>query len=197
MRVWCVALLLLGSPMEAHEFIQRTKLKHISVQSIKEEAGQIFAQHLRESAQIVQLLGRAQLNESAWPDVVNMGTRLHEIAWQLRTYSDLLGNPLCPPSCAIYSASQSIINVNRMLAEITHMIGNIQQHLIKQLNDLLDDTGNLFVKKHAPVLQLMLVSIKSYSGSFQDLHKLLSGIGQHKQCHDLAHDSNKKEFSKK
>ncbi len=175
MRVYYITLLALTSTVcMAHEFVQTQKPKRISLHSIKEQAGDIFAQQLRESAQIVQLLGHVQQLQAKDAKIA-VQERVRVVATQLRNYSLQLTDLLTPMASTqvIYFAA---METPLFIGELITIMGKIQEQLIMQLNDLLDDTSSLFVKKHMRELLQVISSVKSYTPYFSELKRLLSGI---------------------
>ncbi len=180
----CIVVLFMSQANVAQEFIQH-KPKRISLQSIKEEAGDLFAQQLRESAQIIQLLGQVQLACVKNDAQIKYETQgLKQVGTQLRNYSlqlaDLL-HPMVFTQAIYFSDTVSFIE---LIAELTTIIGIIQQHIISQLNGLVEDTNTLFIKKHAHALPGMVTNIKSYTLQLHALKKMLITI-ENKQ-HQVA-----------
>ena len=182
----CIVLLFVSQEIVAQEFIQQHKPKRISLQSIKEEAGDLFAQQLCESAQIVQSLGRVQLlcakNDT---HIKSEMQRLKEMGTQLRNYSLQLTDLLQPMvfTQAIYFSDT--ISFIELIAELTTIIGSIQQHIINQLNGLIEDTSSLFIKKYAHALPGIVANVKSYTPQLHALKKMLVTI-ENKQQHATA-----------
>lgn len=186
----CTVVLFMSQANMAQEFIQQHKPKRISLQNMKEEAGDLFAQQLRESAEIVQLLGRVQLacvksDAQIKSETQRLGNqRLKETGTQLRNYSLQLADLLHPMvfTQAIYFPDT--ISFVELIAELTTIMGVIQQHIIDQLNGLIEDTNSLFIKKHAHALPGVVASIKSYTPHLCVFKNILTTI-ENKQ-HQVA-----------
>lgn len=161
----------------AHEFVQKQKPKRITLSMIKDQYGDLFAEQLRETASIVELLGGVQsipaveINKDA-----QLLASLKQSAVKLHTYHLQLGDLLHP-----VKAVQSVLlfdnkNVSELVACITTMVGKIQQQLIAYISDLIDDTGDLFVKKHLEELSDQLSVIKEYTKELSLLKKVLFDV---------------------
>jgi hypothetical protein len=63
--------------------------------------------------------------------------------------------------------------VKQILPELVIIIGSIQQHVIGHLQDLLEDTGTIFVRQHVLKLSDLVPKMKRYTQDLQTLHRLL------------------------
>jgi hypothetical protein len=156
--------------ISAHEFVHKQKTKRVTLSTIKDEYGEIFSEQLRESALIVQTIGRVQRLEVD-QHFFSMQT-MQDIVCKLHYYSKELPNLIgCLSSEQIKRPQCS--SVKQILSELVTIIGSIQQHVIGHLQDLLEETGTLFVRQHVLKLSDLVPKMKQYTQDLQSLHRLL------------------------
>lgn len=170
MRIIALIFLLVSMTISAHEFVHKQKSKRVTLSIVKDEYGEIFSQQLRESALIVQVIGRVQLLDLE-QHFFSMQT-MQDIVCKLHCYSMELSNLTgCLSSEQMKRAQYS--SVKQILSELVTVIGSIQQHVIGHLQDLLEDTGTLFVRQHTHILSDLVPKIKRYTQDLHTLHRLL------------------------
>lgn len=194
--VYLLWLLLGGVLVDAHEFIQVRKQQRPSLQKMKEECGDIFAQQLRTSTGIVQSLGRLQKRCTKTDSAGEIVNRMKDIGARLYTYSIQLPDLLaCKEGdrCAHFAAH---ISLPELLGDLTTIIGVIQQHVVAHLHDLINDTNHIFTKKNIDALAQVTMNITSYNAQLTALHEALLAFEQELQGVILTEASPIKEPSK-
>lgn len=170
MRIIILMLISLSTIYSAQEFVHKQKPKRVTLAGIKEEYGDIFGQQLRESALIVQAIGRLQ-KLGVDQHFCSMQT-MQDIVCKLHCYSvelsDLIG---CFSSEQIKRVRCD--GAKQILSELITIIGSIQQHLIDHLQDLLEETGIIFVRQHVLKLSDFVPKMRQYTQDMQALHRLL------------------------
>jgi hypothetical protein len=156
--------------ISAQEFVHKQKTKRVTLSTIKDEYGEIFSQQLRESALIVQAIGRVQLLDLE-QHFFSMQT-MQDIVCKLHCYSKELPNLIGCLSPEQIKRTQCN-SVKQVLSELVTIIGSIQQHVIGHLQDLLEDTGILFIRQHVLKLSDLVPKVKEYTQDLQSLHRLL------------------------
>lgn len=164
-------LLFMSIPLVAHEFVHKQKNKRVTLSSIKDEYGEIFSQQLRESAIIVQAIGRVQQLDIDQQPIQTM----QDIVCKLHSYSRELPN-LIGCSLSEHMLCPKFTSVKQMLPELTTIIGSIQQHVINHLQDLLEDTGAVFARQHTQMLSDLVPKIKRYTQDLHTVHSLLIDV---------------------
>jgi hypothetical protein len=170
MRIIALILISLSTTFFAQEFVHKQKTKRVTLSTIKDEYGEIFSQQLRESALILQAIGRVQLLDLE-QHFFSMQT-MQDIVCKLHCYSVELSNLIGSFSLEQIKRPQSD-SVKQILPELVIIIGSIQQHVIGHLQDLLEDTGTIFVRQHVLKLSDLVPKMKRYTQDLQTLHRLL------------------------
>ena len=156
--------------MKAHEFVHTQKIKRVTLSAIKDEYGKMFSNQLKETALIVQALGKVQCLDV---DQHFFSTQtMQDIVCRLHCYSIELSNLIDCLSSDQKTRAQSV-SAKQIIPELITTIGLIQQHVIDYLQDLLEDTGALFVRQHIMKLSDLVPKIKQYTQDLSTLHRLL------------------------
>lgn len=168
--------------LSANEFIQKRRIRSISLSKCKEDAANTFSSQLRMTAQLIQKIGVLQAKYAKDRCSISKETHmsLNTVATQLRTYSLQLADLLTPCTCSQALHYNETIPITQLLAHITHIIGVIQQHVIQQVEDIFEDKGTVFIKKHRSKLPDVIKMIKIYSKQLCTLQRLLGTLDKKK-----------------
>lgn len=176
MRIISCILLCLSVTLSAHEFVHTQKNRRVTLSVIKDEYGQMFGQQLKETAFIVQAIGRVQrftIDENCFSVQA-----MQDTVCRLRHYTTQLTDLAHPLSSE--QIQSNTVSEKQFLADLTIIIGSMQQQLIHHLQDLLDDTG-VFVRQHMSVLMDLMPNIKQHTVELQSVHKRLVEMEQSAQ----------------
>ncbi len=176
MRLLLFVLCIYMPILPANEFIQKKRPRRISLNKLKENAADALSCQLRLSAKLMQQIGQLQVKlQASGP----LGTKKHRnrlncIGTQLRNYSLQLPDLLSPMAFAQSLHFDANMSIGSMLGHITTIMGTVQQHVIKHLEDIFEDKGTVFIKKHRFQLPEVIKTIKLYTKQFHALRDLLS-----------------------
>ncbi len=170
MRIIVLMVISLSTIFSAQEFVHKQKIKRVTLSTIKDQYADIFGQQLRESALIVQVIGRVQ--QLGLDQHFSSMQTMQDIVCKLHCYSIELSDLI---NCF---SSEKINRVRcdgtkQILSELVTIIGSIQQHVIDHLQDLLEDAGTVFVRQHVSTLSDLMPKMKRYTHDLQALRCLL------------------------
>ncbi len=169
----------------ANEFIVKRKHKRVSFSRVKEELSDVFAEQLRLSADLLQVIGSMQvaitLNEYK-PDQKQLEP-MPMLATHLRNYAIGLDNLLEEPIFIqlLYFTNTSL---PELLAHITCIMGSMQQKVITYLQQLFEGDTKVFHKKHCKPLQATVIRVKNANRHLKELKKRCVLIQQSFQLKD-------------
>ncbi len=192
MRLLLFVLCIYMPILPANEFIQKKRPRRISLNKLKENAANALSCQLRLSAKLMQQIGQLQVKlQNPAMDKCSLDKlpstsqlcrtgkmkgkeQLNNIGTQLRNYSLQLPDLLSPMAFAQSLHFDANISIGSMLGYITTIMGTVQQHVIKHLEDVFEDKGTVFIKKHRFQLPEVIKTIKLYTKQFHALRDLLS-----------------------
>ncbi len=195
MRLLLFVLCVYMPILPANEFIQKKRPRRISLNKCKEDAANALSCQLRLSARLMQQIGQIQVKLQASGPLgpKKHRNRLNCIGTQLRNYSLQLSDVLTPMMFTQILHFDATMPISIMFGHITTIMGTVQQHVIKHLEDIFEDKGTVFIKKHRLQLPEVVKTIKLYTKQLHALRDLLSAFEK-----ELAHSatSNKEDVTK-